>query len=399
MLNRITLVFPYRDISGVPILFSRLANQLFGRVEKITIVDYEDGALNKLTKHLSLDRIFLKTGERLEFTSADTVIMQASSLEYLRPEFCFHPDTRLFFWHLHPDNLKLNTFGIGPFRSDFKNLRGRQFKRLNNFVQELISFKGIVAMDEYNVISPSTYFAANLEIPLVPILLSDKQNMLEPSKSGFTNNWAYIGRIEGFKTLAIKKLLESISDYSIKTFSSPSLFLFGDGADSEQISDYAEKLNVKAISLGSIDNHSISAHVHEYDISLIFAMGTSILDGMCSGCLVAKLNYFHFHIEGYPDYYLKALENSYCLGRELRRNEFKSINSLIDLVEICKSEYSQKLRLQNEYIDSYYNNYHNISKFLDYLSKSTLKYSFVLKYNKRNMIRKSYNYIKYSIFG
>ena len=30
------------------------------------------------------------------------------------------------------------------------------------------------------------------------------------------------------------------------------------------------------------------------------------------------------------------------------------------------------------------NNYHNISKFLDYLSKSTLKYSFVLKYNKRN---------------
>ena len=85
-------------------------------------------------------------------------------------------------------------------------------------MQELISFKGIVAMDEYNVISPSTYFAANLEIPLVPILLSDKQNMLEPSKSGFTNNWAYIGRIEGFKTLAIKKLLESISDYSIKNF-------------------------------------------------------------------------------------------------------------------------------------------------------------------------------------
>jgi len=399
MVNRITLVFPYHDISGVPILFSRLADQLSDRVEKITIVDYEHGALNKLTKHLSIERIFLETGERLEFASADTVIMQASSLEYLRPEFSFHPDTRLFFWHLHPDNLTLNNVGIGPFRSDFKNLRGRQFKRLNNFVQELISSKSIVAMDESNIISPCTYFATNLEIPLAPILLGGKYNMLEPSESVFTNNWAYIGRIEGFKTLAIKKLLESISDYSIKTHSNPILFLFGGGADSEKISDYAEKLNVKAISLGLIDNHRISAHVQEYNISLIFAMGTAILDGMRSGCLVAKLNYFHFHTDGYPDYHLKALENSYCLGRELSRNEFKSINSLIELVEICKSQYPQKLKLQNEYLDSFYNDYNNSSKFLYYLSNSTLKYSLISKYNKRNLIRKSYNYIKYSIFG
>ncbi|MDA7931312.1 hypothetical protein N9B34_03605, partial [Akkermansiaceae bacterium] len=95
MKDRIVLAFPYYQVSGVPILFARLAKGLTALHYRVVIVDFRDGALNSLTSDLDVERRYFNTGKHLFFKSNEIVIMQASSLEYIRPEYQFNLQTRL----------------------------------------------------------------------------------------------------------------------------------------------------------------------------------------------------------------------------------------------------------------------------------------------------------------
>ena len=47
---KLSFFFPYHQISGVPVLFSNIINNIIEdkSIEKIYTIDYENGALNKL---------------------------------------------------------------------------------------------------------------------------------------------------------------------------------------------------------------------------------------------------------------------------------------------------------------------------------------------------------------
>ena len=134
MKDKIVLAFPYHQVSGVPILFSRLAEGLRSLDYRLVIVDFKDGVLNSLTRHLDVERRNFDTGKLLFFEKGEIVIMQAYSLEYIRPEYKFDIQTRLLFWHLHPDNLKLNKIPFFKNSRDYKRLRFSEYKKLKEFV-------------------------------------------------------------------------------------------------------------------------------------------------------------------------------------------------------------------------------------------------------------------------
>ena len=47
----VTFFFPYYQVSGVPILFLRFATKLAELGKKVYIVDFENGYMQKKTKH------------------------------------------------------------------------------------------------------------------------------------------------------------------------------------------------------------------------------------------------------------------------------------------------------------------------------------------------------------
>ena len=62
MCDKIYLFFPYKTVSGVPILFSRIVEH-FSKYKKVTIIDYEDGALNKLSSNYPVEKIIFQEAQ------------------------------------------------------------------------------------------------------------------------------------------------------------------------------------------------------------------------------------------------------------------------------------------------------------------------------------------------
>lgn len=394
--KKIVLAFPYHRLSGVPILFSRLAQELTKIDQEVVLVDYKDGALNMLTANLDVKRVFFVDGHHLEFKEDQIVVMQASNLEYIRPEYTFHPKTTLLFWHLHPDNLKLRKIKVLRSLSDFKGFRQEQFKKLKKFVNLIHEKNGLISMDKTNIQETNRYHNTNLEVPICPILTGENAVGKRPSID--IKRWAYFGRVEGFKTNAIRKLIFSISEYNAKSDACIELFIIGDGDDLGEILKEARSLKVKTTSLGVVGNNKISTVLTNYNISTVAAMGTSILDSMKAGCAVIKLNYFQFETSLYPDYKLKIDEPDDCLARELSTNEMKAASVLPDLVRRIETDYFKIIAKQEQYLLENFDDARNTKKFLHCVSQCKLTASDVSQFLKRSYIRKFYHLIKYGIY-
>lgn len=87
MKKSLCFVFPYREISGVPVLFYNLANsfaQYFKDKYNVSVLDYSDGVMsNYITKDVSLKVI--ETGKPCVLDD-DYIVMQGILPSAMRPE-------------------------------------------------------------------------------------------------------------------------------------------------------------------------------------------------------------------------------------------------------------------------------------------------------------------------
>ncbi len=102
----LTFLFPYKEVSGVPVLFSTLANHLSAQGIKVTIIDFADGYMAQRTKdNPAIERRVFETGKPFPI-GPDTLLIMQSILPYaMRPELNIDPATPVIFWHLFPYNL------------------------------------------------------------------------------------------------------------------------------------------------------------------------------------------------------------------------------------------------------------------------------------------------------
>ena len=110
-IKTIAFFFPYHEVSGVPVLFSNLADYFSKNYQfKISIIDFEDGYMSSSLKgNDKIEKIIFETSKLL-FIDVDIVIMQSILPFAIRPEIQFSTNTRLMFWNLYPDNLTPNLY-------------------------------------------------------------------------------------------------------------------------------------------------------------------------------------------------------------------------------------------------------------------------------------------------
>ena len=391
---KITFFFPYQHVSGVPILFSRIISH-FSNNKNVSIIDYENGALTKLTSKYDIERIIFNDGVKINISSG-ILIMQAYSPEYIRPELTISNNVKILFWILHSNNLKLNIF------PNFKFLRFFELKKLKSFV-ELIDFKGgLISMDESTKFNTQKYLNLNLKNKIVPILV--EKNIFKSSKSRNNKNaWAYLGRVESFKTNPLIKLLESldilyINDVLDKNFV---FHVIGNGKDLDILKSFSKKINFKINFLGFIENKNLNNTINRLKISCIATMGTSILDAMSLGCTVIKLNFFQSKFKKYPKYYFKANEKTYCLGDELFSKDFHNIFpfDLRDIYLNYENNFNDVIKNQENYLMTFYDDSINLSKLEIAIDNCKLRYLEISNYFKRSILRKLYHKYRYNLFS
>lgn len=294
MTRRIEFFFPYREVSGVPVLFSRMAKVLAGRGVPVRVLDFVDGAMTRLvTNAPGVEVGIVEEGGRIAVDPDSLLVMQGILPATIRPELAPHAETRLLFWSLHPMNWiptivplpaardyqarkpELNRWVLGTFEGGLR-------RRLGDFLSDLDRHGSLLFMDGPNLTSVTdrlgvrfpdpTFLPVPSEPSPQPIHVPD-WNGERPLRVG------WVGRIADFKVHVLRHTLAQVARWTEATGARAVFDVVGDGPEAEGLRADAPRVDGLEIRwLGSRTPDELAGWL-EKDIDLLAAMGTSALEG------------------------------------------------------------------------------------------------------------------------
>jgi glycosyltransferase involved in cell wall biosynthesis len=154
----VVFYFPYPSVGGVSVLFLRLA-KLLCKQRRIILMDLENGYM---AKHRPKNVEFILYSEP-EMLPENSIVVFQSVPPWRIPFIAKFPKkATIFFWNLHPDNLRPDFIGIG---SKFKgiNLLFYPFtairkRKLNKLIKLLLKNNAIRFMDKENLLSTASFY-------------------------------------------------------------------------------------------------------------------------------------------------------------------------------------------------------------------------------------------------
>ena len=313
-MKKIIFCFPYKGVGGVSLVFSWVS-QAIARMNlaEVSIVDYRDGFMAKNQDKTLTTLIEYDDNSEVNLPGDAIVVFQSMTPWSIYPSLRFQPTTRIFFWNCHPFNLVPTLPGVRAkmqanmwFGKLILNtvLRGYRNK-MRRLVKQMSAKKALVFMDSTNLKATEKYLDLFLsEVPLVaiparPATLIRSKDVVKISENGMRAAW--IGRVVDFKFFILKHTLEQL-DAIAPNFDFPiSMTLVGTGDYVDQLTkivDQLQHIDVRLIDF--IDPADMDRFLTE-EIDVLFAMGTSALEGAKRKIPTILLDIFYQDVpHGYP---------------------------------------------------------------------------------------------------
>ncbi len=389
---KICFYFPYHEVSGVPVLFFRIANELAisNKRNLIYIIDYKDGAIARnLISQSNIKLIPFFDGVSI-FPPKDAILVMQSILPYsIRSELKISPDTKLFFWNLHPDCLIPILFPF-PYLRNFQNINFKLYKILINlfyqsliknigeFILQAVAKKSLFFMDQSNLDKTNKYLFLDIpNINFLPVPAKSSSHKINNFvKVGSVLNITWIGRLCDFKShiliYTIKKLSALAASKKIKLKYS----IIGDGPFKKIIS----KLEVdndwfKLELLGSLKPELLDNFLLN-NTDVLTAMGTSALEGAKLGIPTILLDISYYPVKG--DYKYRWLHESknFDLAHDINKFDLREGNlSLNNMLNDLHSNYQELSTKALEYFLKNHEMKIVLDKFILKLKETQMKFS------------------------
>jgi hypothetical protein len=409
--KNVTFFFPYPHVSGIPILFSNLANYMLEFTDlTIYIIDYDNGALiRNCKKSVRLKHIIFNDFESCELEIHTFLILQAGLPYKLREELKIGKNVKIIQWAAFEYNLI-------PFLSKISFIRKLQEKSkflynisklfslkkcqyLKKWVEEMTKNGSIIYMNKPIFDTTSKYL--NLTKGIIPtylpnlsfgILNFDSDVILRKYNSLLEEiNFAWVGRIADFKIHILNYSLFKISEYAKKEKKNVIFHIIGEGEYNTYINMNTENNYFKIIRVGYLEKNKVDVYLNN-NIQLLFAMGTSAIDGARLGIPVVLLDQSYSAIN--KPYKFKYLHNTinYDLGHPINENDFEVGNDTLEKIfEDMKFKY---INICNNSFQYYYKN-HEIKKIatrlIDILQNNSYSIGIIPKeLVKQGLFRKCY---------
>ena len=345
----IVFYFPYREIGGVSVLFLRVAG-IIKDSRRVIIVDFDDGYM---AKNIPDGCEFLSCNKVRDIPVDSIIVVQSCPFWSVNQSSELPLDVRVFYWNLHPDNLSpyiisKNTDNIylkkliclTKFISIFRK------RKLISLVRYLSEKESIVFMDRENYSKTKTYLGDNFGEVYLPILTA-KATLESFSFPAIDDELlcSWVGRLDGFKLpilLHVIKRLGEIKTVRVK------LSIVGDGVGRSAIQDALDASeNVTGEFLGSMDFGKLDEFLVTQN--LLFAMGTSALEGAKLGLPTICLDYSYTLIEGIYKFRFIYEVESHSLGEEISDKHMEHESSFSKKIEELVCEFEDISSLSKKY--------------------------------------------------
>ena len=396
---RVTFYFPFKVISGVPILFANMANELSKLKYDVSVVDYYEGILWKHSNN-SVKKIRFEDGKKIILNDDSFLIMQAITLNSMRPELQISENQNILFWQLHPNNFSLNNiFKISQIDKVFNLFRFNEKNKIKKTLKEIDRREGLIYMDGANYNNTQELYSLKLKKKLLPIIIDETRKFDTDDLNNDKINISYVGRISDFKYFPLLKLIEQIDVLVLNKKIDVEFFVIGDGEFKETLIERTKRISFKINFIGSVDNKNLLSTLCKYKININFAMGTSVLDSAFVGIPSVVLNFFYENMKNTPKYQWIYEETDFSVGKELFNDDF-TIENFSSLEKIFNDLINNNKIVVNKTKDFYKNNYNVfkvINQFINFLNISNLQYKHVQHIHKKGTVRKIYNYINYGL--
>lgn len=411
----ITFCFPYFEVSGVPVLFYRLANAIEASEKgiKINIIDYSDGAMARnITKSSYLTLIPFEDDKKILVPENTILVLQTELPFCIKKELVIPDNVRLIFWTLHPNNLVLSVLPFpflnnlqfryfGIYRILVRPLRGHYLKKLKEFINLCLEHRAIWFMDQTTLDNTAKFLFTEIKsADFVPVMVSSstgEQHRTVKHDLSDQINFCWVGRLCDWKSHILIYTIKQLSILSALYKMQVTYHIVGDGpykSKIEELQESNEYFNVEIY--GSMEPVELGNFLLG-NIDIVTGMGTSALEGAKLGIPTLLLDYSHFPVE--KDYKFRWLyeTKNYDLGHEITDKDIVDNNdSLKNILVSFREMYDYHSKKSFEYFKNSHDIQVTLYKFLEKAEETTLNYSQIdPKVLNDSLLRKLYIKIRY----
>ncbi|HTJ10966.1 MAG TPA: glycosyltransferase [Dinghuibacter sp.] len=393
----ICFCFPYHEESGVPILFARMANALAAKEKdrQIYVIDYADGATAR--NLLPLENIHLIVFEdgKTVTPPRDAILVMQSFVPYYWPkELTVEPETRLFFWSLHPDNFVPSLLPLPGLRY----LPGRYFGlykalsvlypgllgRLRQFVRLLNAHHALSFMDQTNADATARHLFLDVEVDSFLPVPAENRNPAARKDAGKSLDqglsFCWVGRLANEKANILAYTLHKLSSLASELNQKMVYHIVGGGPSRAYLEENAPAhAQFEVVFHGAIDHRDLDAFLLK-EVDIMTAMGTSALEGAKLGIPTILLDYSSLPVK--KDYRFRFLFDTinYDLGHLITDRDFSPGNTTLrDMVLAIKKDYSLYSTKSRSYFDNSHDLAHVVELFAGRVGASTLTFGAIEK--------------------
>ncbi len=346
-----TFFFPYHEVSGVPMLFARMAGSLAGAGTAVDVIDYADGYMARALSGVPGVRLRrFEDGEPVTVGSDTLLVMQSILPATIRTELRPDDRTRVLFWTLHPMNLVQSVMPFDAVRhlqmryAWFHGLcratvlRGLT-ARLRALVNAMHSRQSIAFMDGETLDVTSDRLGLALSDPLfLPVACPvPERNLCAGRGRRGPFNLGWLGRLSDFKIHILLRTLERASAHAARTRQPIVFHIIGDGPEAGRIA--AGRFEHEWFSIvrpGVLIGDALSDYFIER-IDLLTAMGTSALEGARLGVPTVLLDFSYGPVPASYRFGWLHETDRYTLGRVIDHRMLEPGNdSLGNLIEAVR---------------------------------------------------------------
>lgn len=412
----IIFYFPYKEVSGVPVLFLNLAEFFASNFPEasISVVDYPDGFMTQNKKQDSrIKFISFLDGNPLIINNGH-VIMQAILPYAMRPELQLGEETKVIFWSLFPEIFLPKVFPISllfkfniiklPTYKKFLHFFWRiNFHQLKDFVKYATTNNALHFMDGPNISKTEEILDLNLqEYHFLPItssgaIISSTSNVQKRNLQVL--NISFIGRLCNFKYRSVELLIKQLNRIASKTETHINFFVIGDGAYTKYLQNLRiDNSYLKITFTGTIPKNELDDFL-SHNVHINISMGTSALESARLNIATILTDYSYLQIS--PNYKYRWLHETqnFDLGHIICSSDYEEGNNTL---ESMIHDFKQNPLQYEKFSYEYFIKNHSIESVADGILKVIEKGvpsfgSYKPEYFRKSTVRKLYEFIKYKL--
>ncbi len=409
MKKTVCFVFPYREISGVPVLFYNMANafaRYFKEKYDVSVLDYSDGVMaGYINKDVSLKVIEMGKPCILD---DDYIVMQGILPSAMRPEYKIANKSKVLFWVLHPLNFLPIVFPFNFFRNYIENnvkeyseivrkFYRKEYTNLNMFIKKIDEGNSLVFNTETYYTETSLFLDYQIkDIKILPVAASDPE-VLNKKGISETLNCGWVGRLCDFKIHVLNYTLRKIAAYALEYKKEIVFHIIGTG-ELEHLLGSFDNEYFKQIKVGGLKKTELDNYLAEH-VDLAFSMGVSAIESEKLGIPTVLLDASYEPVrEGYKFKWFHLVDN-YDIGHIMQDSDFEPGNDTLErIINEYVIDYDMPSKLAYEYYSKNYSTMAVARKMDSMLDDINVTWGDLpMRVKRRNLFRKVYNVLKYKM--